>query len=66
MSPKNTLMAVKICSKGLLARCVGQGKSPCFSRLPILTVISPDWGHYFLVSVDGAKSVECAFCYGNQ
>lgn len=57
---------VKTCSKTLLAQCRGHGKSPCFSGVAFLRVVSPDYRLLILPRVDGAKNMECAFWYGSK
>jgi|WetSurMetagenome_2_1015567.scaffolds.fasta_scaffold56825_3 hypothetical protein len=61
----SALLAVKTCSKALLTTCQGHGKSPCFLEVTFLQLVSPDYPMSFLPCVDGAESVECAFCYGS-
>ena len=60
------LMAVETCSKAILALCLRHGKSPCFSEVTFLQLVSPDYPLLLLPSVDGAKNMECAFCHGNR
>ena len=57
-------LAVKTCSKALLAICVRHGKSPCFLEVAFLRLVSPDSPMLVLPFVDGEKNMECAFCYG--
>jgi hypothetical protein len=54
-------MEVKTCSKALLAHAAGHGKSPCFSEVPFLRLVSPDYPLLFLSLVDVAVFLECAF-----
>lgn len=60
----NPKMAVETCSKALLTVSRVHGKSPCFSRVAFLRLVSPDYRLYVLPSVDGAKNMECALWYG--
>ena len=46
-------LAVESCSKGIFAIASAHGKSPCFSRWHILTVVGVDEGTVVLVVVDG-------------
>jgi hypothetical protein len=55
------LMAVKTCSKALLALSQRHGKSPCFSEVAFLQLVSPDYPLLVLPCVDGAKNTERAF-----
>jgi hypothetical protein len=57
----SVFLEVKSCSKALLARCLGHGKSPYFSAIGFLLVLSPDYGHYNLANVYEPKFLECAF-----
>ena len=57
-------LAVKTCSKALLALYRRHGKSPCFLEVAFLGLVSPDYPMLVLLCVDGEKSMECAFCYG--
>ena len=65
MCPKDVrsiaLMAVETCSKGILALCVGHGKSPCFSQRGFLKLFGPDYPVLVLPFVDGQEFLECAF-----
>ena len=47
-------LAVKSCSKSIFALCLRHGKSPCFSRCCVLTVVGVDEGTLVLRVVDGA------------
>jgi len=47
------LMAVKTCSKAILARVSGHGKSPCFSLYSVLAVVNVDCGVLNLHGADG-------------
>jgi hypothetical protein len=53
-------LAVKTCSKALLALSLRHGKSPCFSEVAFLRLVSPDYPLLVLPFVDGAKNMECA------
>jgi hypothetical protein len=55
------LMAVETCSKGILAPCLGHGKSPCFSRYAFLMLFGVDGAVSVFASVDGVDLLECAF-----
>jgi hypothetical protein len=55
------LMAVETCSKGILALCLGHGKSPCFSRWHFLSLFGVDDAVPVFASADGANLLECAF-----
>jgi hypothetical protein len=57
----NRLMAVKTCSKDLLAHSQRHGKSPCFSGVSFLQLVSPDYPLLVLPCVDGAENMECEF-----
>jgi hypothetical protein len=66
MIPENpklriAVMAVKTCSKAILALCVTHGKSPCFSEVSFLSLFGPDYSLLILPYVYGAKTLECAF-----
>ena len=60
MCPKNEpeetrnigLMAVKKCSKALLASTTGNGKSPCFLQVRFLSVLGPDYPSLVLPRVN--------------
>lgn len=58
---KTALMAVKTCSKGVLAMCLGHGKSPCFSEVTFLQSVGPDYPVLVLPLADGREFLECAF-----
>ncbi|MDI9576512.1 MAG: hypothetical protein QM398_00070 [Thermoproteota archaeon] len=60
------LIAVKTCSKTLLALCLVHGKSPCFSEVAFLLLLGVDARASKVVSIHGAEFLECAFCYGRQ
>lgn len=71
MAPENVkfriaVMAVKTFSKALLAILAWHGKSPCFSQVTFLQLVSPDYPLLILPCVDGAENMECAICYGTQ
>jgi hypothetical protein len=55
------LMAVKTCSKALLAPNRRHGKSPCFLEVAFLRSVGPDYRLSVLPSVDGQENMECAF-----
>ncbi len=55
------LMAVKKCSKALLASTTGNGKSPCFLQVGSLSVLGPDYPSLVLPRVNGEDFLECAF-----
>lgn len=63
---RTALLSVKTCSKALSALCEGHGKSPCFSEVTFLRSIGVDVRVLELACVDGAKTLECAFCYGSK
>lgn len=54
-------MAVETCSKAILALSRGHGKSPCFSVVAFLQLVSPDYPLLILPYVDGRENMECAF-----
>ena len=54
-------LAVKTCSKALLAHSRGYGKSPCFSEVAFLPLLGVDAGALKLVSLNGADFLERAF-----
>ncbi len=56
----STLLAVKTCSKAVLARSEGHGKSPCFLEVAFLQSVGPDYLLLILRCVDGAENMECA------
>ena len=62
MSAKSTLtnaiMAVKSCSKAILAACRGYGKSPCFLQVAFLQLVGPDYRLLVLPSVDGEEFLD--------
>lgn len=47
------LMAVKTCSKAVLALSLRHGKSPCFSDFAVLKVFGVDWEGLILTGVHG-------------
>jgi hypothetical protein len=61
LSSSFELIAVKSCSKALLALYLGHGKSPCFSEVTILQLLGPDYPLLILPYADGAENMECAF-----
>jgi hypothetical protein len=60
------ILAVKTCSKALLALCLGYGKSPCFLQVAFLRLFGVDARGLKLACVDGAEFLECAFCHGSK
>jgi hypothetical protein len=54
-------MSVKSCSKALLRSMMRHGKSPCFSEVTFLRLVSPDHPLLILPYVDGQETMECAF-----
>ena len=50
------LLAVKTCSKAILALSRRHGKSPCFLEVTFLQLLSPDYLLSILPCVDGAKT----------
>ncbi len=62
----NPYLAVKTCSKALLALCLGHGKSPCFLEVAFLRLLSPDYRLLILPCVNGEENMECAFWYGEH
>ena len=58
------ILAVKTCSKALLALRWGHGKSPCFLEVAFLRLLGPDYPLSILPCVDGAENMERAICYG--
>jgi hypothetical protein len=59
-SIKVALMAVKTCSKALLALSQKHGKSPCFLQVTFLQLVSPDYQLLVLLFADGQEFLECA------
>jgi hypothetical protein len=59
-------LAVKTCSKALLALCLGHGKSPCFSEAAFLWLFGVDARPLKRASTNGADFLECAFCHGSK
>lgn len=57
----STLLAVKTCSKAVLAHSGGHGKSQCFSQVAFLQSVGPDYLLLILRCVDGTENMECAF-----
>lgn len=55
------LIAVKSCSKALLAHGNRHGKSPCFLQVAFLRLVGPDYPLLILPYVDGQEFLECAF-----
>ena len=60
------LMAVKTCSKALLAHSRGHGKSPCFAEVGFLRLFGVDARVFKVVSLNGAEFLERAFCHGSK
>ncbi len=54
------LMAVKTCSKTLLALSLRHGKSPCFLRCGTSAVVSIGYAVSVFASVNVGKILECA------
>jgi hypothetical protein len=47
---RDCFLAVRPCTKGCFEDVGGHGKSPCFSRVPALSVVSAGWmGSVFAV-----------------
>ena len=46
-------LAVEACSKAVLAPKGRHGKSPCFSRCPVLSAVGVDWRVHVFVVADG-------------
>jgi hypothetical protein len=57
---KTALMAVKTCSKAILAHSLRHGKSPYFLQVTFQQLVSPDYTLLVLPCVDGQKFLECA------
>jgi hypothetical protein len=55
------VMAVKVCSKYILAPIPMHGKSPCSLQVTFLSLVGPDYPLLILSCVDGAETLECAF-----
>jgi len=55
------IMAVKTCSKAILALSLRHGKSPCFLRVAFLQLLVPDYPVLILPCLDGQEFLECAF-----
>jgi len=58
MAVVSVLMAVKTCSEAISARSLGHEKSPCFSPMTFLWVVSPDYLLSILPCIDGEESLE--------
>jgi hypothetical protein len=54
-------LAVKSCSKAFFAPSAGHRKSPCFSRICFLKVVSVDNAVLVFDDADGTNLLECAF-----
>jgi hypothetical protein len=66
LSPENPKfeiaeMAEKTCSNTISSHCSRHGKSPCFSQVVFLWLVSPDYPLLFLPCGDGQETLECAF-----
>ncbi len=55
------LIAVKTCSKAILALSSGHGESPCFLRCAVLKLFGADGTVLVFASVDVEGFLECAF-----
>ena len=53
-----TKLAVKSCSKGILALCAGHGKSPCFSRCSVFALVDVDYASVDFTVVDVEEILE--------
>jgi hypothetical protein len=60
------LLAVKTCSKAILALRGRHGKSPCFLEVAFFRLVSPDHRLLILPCVNGEENLECAFWYGER
>jgi hypothetical protein len=49
----NAFLDVETCSKGILAPARKHGKSPCFSRCHVSSLVGVDWRVYISLVVDG-------------
>jgi hypothetical protein len=56
-----TIMAVKTCSKAILAYIIGHGKSICFLQVAFWQLVGPDYPVLILSCVNGREFLECAF-----
>lgn len=54
-------LAVKTCSKAILALYRGHGKSPCFLEVAFLRLLGVDCRPLKATYLHGAKTLECAF-----
>jgi hypothetical protein len=54
----NLILAVKTCSKALLAPNRRHGKSPCFSEVTFLQLVGLDYPLLVLPSTDGEENME--------
>ena len=52
------LMAVKTCSKPILAHSQGHGKSPCFLQVAFVWLFGPDYPPLILLGVDGEEFLD--------
>ena len=57
----DAFLEVKSCSKAFLSVMWGHGKSPCFSQVAFLRLVSPDYRVVVLPCVDEEEFLECAF-----
>ena len=57
----NALMAVETCSKGVFGVLSGHGKSPCFQRCCVSSVVGVGYAVLVFASVNVGKFLECAF-----
>jgi hypothetical protein len=57
-------LAAKACSKALLAFSLRHGKSPCFLKVAFLLLFGVDARALKVASLNGANSLECAYCHG--
>jgi len=60
----SALMSAKTCSKAISACCLGHGKSPCFSDVAFLGLVSPDYPLLVLPCVVEPEIMECAYWNG--
>jgi hypothetical protein len=58
-------LEVKTCSKAISDHALRYGKSPCFSAMSFLLVVSPDRRHQISSNANGVGFLECAFCHGS-
>ncbi len=48
------------------SKCLGHGKSPCFSQVTFLSLVGPDYPPLILPCVNVGYFLECAFRCGNK